>query len=247
MNHMLSKSLLGLASLGLTISATNAAIVGIDSVTLGTSNELLTATVGGTAFGGGVIADVAQDDYLITSGLSAPTTGGALINGDTTVFTPWDNDVLTGAGGGQSNPQTNGVLQLFWGGASGFTDNDADPDFFVFEDLGNDSVVVRAILANDTYGESISLSGWNSVSTSGVLNGTLTGRTVSGVAFDFTDLKDASGANLTNGTTIKGIWIGDQNDADFYEVYGNFSAVPESAAALLLGSVGLLVLLRRRR
>ena len=240
-------------SFATTLGLTNlqGAMTGIDSIVLNGDNSLSSATVGGTAYSGGVIASTAQDDFPV-NGLTGVTTGGALIIGDSTVSTPHDNDVLTGAGGGQGNPQTNGILQLFWGdgaGELGFTDNDADPDFFVFEDSGNDAVVARAILADDTYGAAVSLSGWNTVRADGVLNGTLTNRPISGVAFDFTDLLDASGVNLTNGTAIHGIWIGDQNDADFYEVYANVDilTIPEPSTAILAG-LGLMgVCFRRHR
>ncbi|MCH7228978.1 hypothetical protein, partial [Haloferula sp. A504] len=121
---------------------------------------------------------------------------------------------------------------LKWNASGGgFTDNDADPDFFVFEDLGNDSVVVHAILGDGTLGAGVALSGWNVVRTDGVLNGgEFTGRSVAGVAFDFTDLLDATGANLTNGTTIQGIVLGDASDADFYEVYANVDTGPDTTA-----------------
>ncbi|MCH7229134.1 hypothetical protein, partial [Haloferula sp. A504] len=131
---------------------------------------------------------------------------------------------------------------LKWNASGGgFTDNDADPDFFVFEDLGNDSVVAHAILGDGTLGAGVALSGWNVVHTDGALNGgEFTGRSVAGVAFDFTDLLDATGANLTNGTTIQGIVIGDTNDADFYEVYANVDTggTPETSITITSATGG---------
>ncbi|MCH7229135.1 hypothetical protein [Haloferula sp. A504] len=252
MNRMFFKTLLGLATLGLTISTTHAAVVAIDSVTLGGSNELLTATVGGTAYSGGVIADATADNrannMTLTVGAAAPA-GTVSSASDVHQGAAIDNDLLTGVAGSVSSSQSGGILSLKWNtSGGGFTDNDADPDFFVFEDLGNDSVFAYAILGDGTLGAGVALSGWNVVRTDGVLNGgEFTGRSVAGVAFDFTDLKDAAGVNLTNGPIIQGIVLGDANDADFYEVYGNVSPIPEPSAAAMLGGFGLLALLRRRR
>jgi hypothetical protein len=245
----INTSTLAVAFVVAVASSAHAAVTGIDSVTLNVDNSLDTATVGGTAFEGGVIADQAQAN--IGNPLGPVATGDALVSGSDMIdLAPltWDNDVLTGSAGGQGQGQTGGILQLFWGTAvGGFTDNDSDPDFFVFEDSGNDDVEIRAILANDTYGEAVLLSGWNSVSNDGVLNdGEFTGRDVQGVAFELTDLLDASGNNLTNGMTIKGIWIGDAGAADFYEVYANVNPIPEPASLALL-ALGGLTLIRRRR
>jgi hypothetical protein len=221
-------SLLALAAMGISAPA---AILAVDSVTLGGSNELLTATVGGTAYSGGVIADAA-------SGYTGPS---------------FDNNLLTGASGTSA---MGGTLNLKWNvSGGGFTDNDADPDFFVFEDnlggAGNDNnILIRAILGDGSLGNAVGpLSVWNVVLTGGVLNGgEFTGRSVAGLAFNFTDLLDASGTNLTNGTTIQGIEIGQSGAADFYEVYANVaSPIPEPSTTALLGLGGLALIVRRRR
>lgn len=234
--------------------ASRAAITAIDSVSLGTSNELLTATVGGTAFGGGTIADYAESGQ--NNEFDSPTVGAAVPTGAQIEPTSaeqrqaFDNDVLTGVGGGAGGSLTGsgGMLALYWNfGAGGFTDNDADPDFFVFEDLGNDAVDVYAILSDNTLGAAVSLSGWNTVRTDGVLFAPdVTGRSVAGVSFSFTDLLDAGGTPLTNGTAINGILIGDPGAADFYEVYANVSPIPEPSVSLL-GFATMMILVGRRR
>ena len=61
--------------------------------------------------------------------------------------------------------------RLNWG--IGISDSDPNaPDFFVLEDLGNDTVEVQAILNNGVLGQPVTLSGWNEVvSGQGELNG----------------------------------------------------------------------------
>lgn len=247
-------------------SGANAAVLGIDSVTLGGSDELVTATVGGTAYAGGTIADIAEDNR--GTGVLLPLVAGDPVPSGTVVSAAeanqgfaYDNSVLTGVAGSTGNAfQNGGALVLYWGDGvtNGLTDNDSDPDFFVFEDLGNDTVEVFAILANDTVGAPITLSGWNSVSTAGDLYGSAAtpiggggNRNVQGVSFDFTDLLDASGAPLTAGTAIKGIVIGDESSADFYEIYANVDsatlpAIPEPSTLLLVSMVAGFMAVRRR-
>ncbi|MEP4077248.1 beta strand repeat-containing protein [Haloferula sp.] len=237
-------------ALSLAIQQSQAAITGIDSVALGAGDTLSTATVGGVAYPGGVIATSCEDNRansfsfdsnaFLTAGDPAPT-GTATNSADANQGKTFDDSVLTGVAGSANASQAGGGLVLRWNASNGITDNDADPDFFVFEDGGNDNVGVHAILADGTLGQGVALSGWTTVSTSGVLstNGatTLTGRTVSGVAFHFTDLLDAAGANLVNGAIIQGIVIGDTIAADFYEVYAHVdSAVVDPQLTLSGGS-----------
>ena len=217
-----------------------ALVVGIDSVTLDVNNALTGVEINSTNYNGPfTIADIAQDNRG-AGGLLGVATGDSVLTG--TVVDPmdanqgfaFDNNVLTGVAGSTGNPEQNGgAMALYWGdnNTTGLTDNDADPDFFIFEDLGNDSVEVRAILGNGTVGESVALSTWNSVSSLGDLYGSdatpLGGggnRTVTGVAFDFTDLLDETGAALTNGTAIRGILVGDEGSADLYEIYANIDS-----------------------
>lgn len=254
---------------GFVMSPTSQAdIVAIDSVTIDGSNQLLTATVGGTAYGGGTVATASLSSSnvegsmgvsfdgtdMLTAGTAAPS--GDTLDTTNTVAINIDGDILTGSAGGSAagnTTQSGGALNLQWGSGLGFTDNDADPDFFIFEDLGNDDVVVHAILSDGTVGTGVSLLSdlWNVVRTDGVLytdtSTSLTDRSVAGVSFAFTDLLDASGANLTNGTGIKGIMIGDTSAADFYDVYANVSVIPEPSVAMFGGSLAMLLLLRRRR
>lgn len=239
-----------------TSPASRAYVVAIHSVTLGDSNELLTATVGGMAYAGGTVADAANSSSNVKGSMegvafdgAAPLTAGTAAPAGDTLATEdrvnvnIDGDVLTGSVGGYAEDnlaQSGGALNLQWG--AGLTDNDADPDFFVFEDGGNDDVVVHAILADGTVGVGVSLPGWNVVDTGGTLYTqdvtSLTGRAVAGVSFAFTDLKDAAGANLTNGTMIKGIVIGDTQAADFYEVYANVEVVPVPSFSLVIAPNG---------
>ncbi|MCH7225671.1 hypothetical protein MLD59_05975, partial [Verrucomicrobiaceae bacterium E54] len=118
------------------LGPSHAGVVGIDSVTLGGSNELLTATVGGTAYSGGVIADAAADNrannMTLTVGAVAPT-GTVSSASDVHQGAAIDNDLLTGVAGSLASSQSGGILSLKWNASGGgFTDNDADPDFFVF-------------------------------------------------------------------------------------------------------------------
>ena len=237
----------------------SAALLAIDSVTLDGSDALLTATVGGVAYNGGVIADDAEDNrgvgfgHPTAAGSAAPVGTVVTASGDQALA--YDNSVLTGNAGSTGNANQNGgVLVLRWGAGFLATDNDADPDFFLFEDLGNDTVEVQAILADGTVGEAITVGAYGIVSTSGVLgtNGTggnLSGRSVAGTSFQLTDLLDASGNPLTNGTNVQGIVIGDQGAADIYEVYANIDItdipVPEPSSLALIGLGGLAMLRRQ--
>ena len=234
-----------------TTTLSQAAILGIDSVTLNGDDSLATATVGGVAYAGGTIADAVEDNggtapssplgaFPASAGSAAPS-GRVVSASDAQQGLAYDNSVKTGVAGATNTAgQNGGALVLRWGDA-GFTDNDAGPDFFVFEDLGNDTVEVQAILSEGTLGASITLSGWNALFTDGALgtntnvSTTLSGRTISGVSFGFTDLLDAAGASLTAGATIQGIVIGDTGSADFYEVYASIDrvAIPEPTAMLM--------------
>ena len=222
-------------SLILTPAAALAAGVGIDSVVLHPDGSLASATVAGSSYAGGTASLTAEGSsgdqfagFPYVAGTSVPA--GTTPHPGPAVH---DNNVLTGEAGSLDLGQ--GVL-LLRSDAGNFTDTDADPDFFVFEDGGNDDVQVQALLADGSLGEAVSLSGWSTVRNDGTLvtNG-LSGRSIDGVAFDFTDLKDASGSNLEPGTPISGIMIGDLNAADFYEVYAN---VEPAAGANLIENPG---------
>jgi len=238
--------------------AADAAVLAIDSVTLNPDNSLASAVVGGVSYDPGTIGSSAADNvgnefsgFPYAAGTPAPA-GGAISGPSLDAF---DNNLLTGvAGGAGGSLDSGGVFAFRWLGGS-FTDNDSDPDFFVFEDGGNDTLSVQAILMDGTLGTSLSIasgaSNWNTVRTDGTLlvgGNPVTNRSVAGTSFAFTDQLDASGNNLTAGAEIQGILIGQINTADFYEVYANVSPIPEpGTAGLLLGAVALGFLVRRRR
>lgn len=244
-NIQLCVRLLGILLLCTGVSHTFGAILGIDSVVLDGANALVSARIGGTDYAGGRIADYAEDGrpgtpiagHPFAAGSPAPT-GTAISPTDQLQAKAFDNNVLTGAAGDDVDTQTGGVMILRWG--TSFTDNDTDPDFFVFEDLGNDLVDVQAILSDGTLGAAIRLTGWNTVATNGVLSvnpdDIRSNRTVSGVSFGFTDLLDATGQPLALGTSIQGIVIGDAPGADFFEIYAAVEAttIPEPASMVMI-------------
>ena len=98
-------------------SLAHAAVVAIDSVTLGGSNELLTATVGGNSYSGGVIADAIADNrnnnMTLTVGVAAPT-GTISSSTDVNQGAAIDNDLLSGGAGGSGGDQAGGILSNGW-------------------------------------------------------------------------------------------------------------------------------------
>ncbi|MCH7229136.1 hypothetical protein, partial [Haloferula sp. A504] len=114
----------------------DAAVAPIQSVNLGGSGELLTATVGGVSYAVGTVADAAGDNrtnnMTLTVGAAAPS-GTSTSVSDAHQGAAIDNNLLTGVAGSANSSQSGGILSLKWNASGGgFTDNDADPDFFVF-------------------------------------------------------------------------------------------------------------------
>jgi hypothetical protein len=213
----------------------------IDSITLNGDDSLNTVTIGGTTLSGGSVATSITSN--ISGAFDSLTVGATAPAGSATVHPNIaDSSLLTGTRGTVDD----GVYRFDWG-ASGFTDNDSDFDFFVFEDVGNDNVTVNAVLGDGRLGASYSLTSWGDVSTAGVLENGLVDRTISGAAFHFTDLLDENGVELSNGDTILGIIIGEVDASDFYLVSGNVVVPEPGTFALLLGIAGLGLVVTRRR
>jgi hypothetical protein len=87
-----------------------------------------------------------------------------------------------------------------------FSDNNGNnPDFFIFENGGNDSGSIRAIFPDDSLGQPISLysSDWGDTG----FDSSVGSQNISGIGFEIRDLLDAAGNNLTNTTVIKGLQI----------------------------------------
>jgi hypothetical protein len=105
------------------------------------------------------------------------------------------------------NPTT--LTTTMFGGQKTWVNSNGDnPDFFLFEAGMNDNgITVRAILPGGTLGQPITLpngSTWGKAGLSRVGNPN-GGQAIGGVCWAITDLKDASGAALTNGSAIEGL------------------------------------------
>jgi len=159
-------------------------MVGSDTFNL---SSLATGTSSGTATGGG-----------------APYNNiGNMDNFDLNLFA---------ARSGQTPPE---ITTLLFGGANWVDSNGALADFFLFEASGGgnpDDVGVAAIFTDDSVGiaidlpQTVSATGWGNtgLSISAAVNN---GQPITGVSWDITDLKDASGNFLTSSSVIKGIRI----------------------------------------
>jgi len=176
-------------------------------------------------------------------GNAAFATGTPVIPGGSTHAELNDSSILTGVSG--TGGFTNGDYSLSFN--TNVTDNDAALDFFFFEDGGNDSGTIYAVLADGSVSSGLaftSASFGSAITATGVLNNngaTLTGRNVEGFAFAFTDL------GITNGTEIQGIVVDTGATADAYGIFANVDAVPEPSSTALLGLGGLALILRRRK
>ena len=124
------------------------------------------------------------------------------------------------------------------GGRQTWTDSNGEqPDFFLFEAGMNDNgVQVWAILAGGGLGQAITLPNGNTWGDTGldIVGGPNNGQSIGGVCWAITDLKDASGAALTNSSVLEGIgWSsGTLDPAGFFAVadQGEANAPPEVEA-----------------
>jgi hypothetical protein len=153
------------------------------SITVGnytvTVESLKTGTTVGVADQGGAVSDMDNFDLNALAARNAPS-----------------SSVLT--------------TTLFGGQKTWVNSNGDNPDFFLFEVGSNDNgVTVRAILPGGVQGQPITLpngSTWGKTGLSRVGNPN-GGQAIGGVCWAITDLKDASGAALTNGSAIEGLVI----------------------------------------
>ena len=233
-------ALLLLLAVAATPGQSYAVIAAIDSVTLsgGTDGALTSATTSAGVFNGPfAVADIASHyspetgaafdpPFPFDAGVAPPD--GFLIVPETGQERLVDNDVTSWVAGAPTGGQSGGVLELLWG--SSITDTNAtDPDFFVFELGGNDTVEVQAILSDGTLGAPIDLTGnWSAAAVADSLT-PANNQGIFGSSFAISDLLDAAGSPLSVGSTIRGIMIGEQGAADFSEVYavGDITPVPD--------------------
>lgn len=176
-----------------------------------------------------------------------------LATGTTTGFLPlgnvddWNLSTLS-----TGNPVLPTTTTLF-GGANWTDSNGSLLDFFLFEASGSgnpDDITIAAIFTDDTFGMGVvaptivSPTGWGN--TGFLMTIQQTGQNLTGLAWSITDLKDASGINLTTSSVIKGIAITAGNGID---PTGFFAVVPvpePSTMALALLGLGGLNLFRKR-
>ncbi|BDS06841.1 hypothetical protein NT6N_18810 [Oceaniferula spumae] len=232
---MKKTSLYSTVLVGCLTSVSQAALTAVTSVD-SLSNVAQVTTAAGTV-------DVTSG-IVRAYGAGAFNPGSPSFPGNSTHSELDDNSVLTGVAGSVSF--TFGDYSLSF--ASNVTDNDAGLDFFFFEDGGNDSGTIYAVLANGTLSSGLTFTpadfGSDISGGTGVLNNSgtpLTGRPVAGFGFDLTDL------GVTAGTEIQGIVIDTASAADAYAIFANVEAVPEPSTTALLGLGGLAMVLRRRK
>jgi len=126
-----------------------------------------------------------------------------------------------------------------------YSDQNGDkPDFFLFEAGANDEMQVRAILADGTQGmwtAIIPTTSWGDTGLKIQMQNFNNNQKIGGVCFSITDLLDAAGTALTNADSIQGVE---------FQTLGmdptSFSAYVPEPATLMLLSIGLLMLRRRR-
>ena len=175
-----------------------ATVAPITSVVAGTNGAppymLQSITVGGYT--------VAVLDLRTGTTVGVVDQGGAVANMDS-----FDLNSIAA----RDNPTLNTLTTTMFGGQTTWQDtNGNQPDFFLFEAGMNDiGVQVQAILPGGGLGQAITLpngSTWGDtgLDRSGSPNG---GQSIGGVCWAITDLKDAGGASLTNGSVIQGLVI----------------------------------------
>ena len=112
------------------------------------------------------------------------------------------------------------------------------PDFFVFEVGGNDNLDVQAVFEDGSLGQSVIISNWTSVGYS-VATGPNSGQAVKGLSFGCHDLKDAAGAFLNPGTTLRGIRITSPTvDGAAFLATGNLAPVQPMVIPIPIGGAG---------
>jgi len=82
---------------------------------------------------------------------------------------------------------------------------DDKPDFFLFENGGDDSGFLQPIFTDDSFGKQISFCSGDFGDTGFISN--LENQNIKALAFSITDLKDETGKYLTNDSVIKGIRV----------------------------------------
>ena len=111
----------------------------------------------------------------------------------------------------RNNPTPNTLTTTMFGGQTTWQDtNGNQPDFFLFEAGMNDNgVTVQAILPGGGLGQAITLPNGNTWGDTGLdrVGAPNAGQSIGGVCWAITDLKDAGGAFLTNGSVIQGLVI----------------------------------------
>lgn len=228
------------ATVFITTSA-SAAITGIDSVNydvapapggVGDAYNLVDITVGSYTIG---VADLA---FGLSSGevndFGAPNYMIAADDTDINSIFGRNNDI---------DPKW--VIRSFGMKRTIANGNGSAPDFFIFEAGGNDSFDIRAVLANGSYGEWVtvdkSLYGPKLATKTGNYNDLNNNQAIKGIALDFTDLGVAPDAEL-QGIDISSLTI------DGAAVLAS-TVVPEPSALSLLGLGfgGLFMAIRRKR
>jgi hypothetical protein len=237
-NRMKIRKILCVSAILASASMAMAQFTPIDSVVV---NQEWTGSGTGTNFW--LQSITAGGNTYFTNGLAFGTTS-AFPTGSGNVD-DWNLSTLS-----TGNPVLPITTTLF-GGANWTDSNGSLLDFFLFEASASanpDDISIAAIFTDDSLGLSVvapttvAPAGWGN--TGLLMTIQQTGQNLTGLAWNITDLKDASGINLTTSSVIKGIAITAGNGID---PTGFYAVVPEpSTMALALLGLGGLALLRKR-
>ena len=218
MVKMKTISILAIAGLVLALApAAQATIVAITDTGLITSGT----TQVDQFVAGGVTYTTATD---LSLGTSVDTDSYA---GATNIEDQDDFDISTYFGRGGNAADKDWTTSLF-GGVNWSDTNGDDEDFFIFERGGGDTIQVRPIFADDSFGTFVTLTSGSSMGDTQVNAG---GQNIFGLAFAITDLLDGSSVALTNSSVIKGLDF-DGPNADIASI---------SAVSVSSGTPGTLV------